>query len=97
MSEIPLPIDNMPANIVFLAGIVIALTQMLKKVFKVKDTWATVIAIFFGMVTALLSQLSIDYPKLAPYYEKALWGLVIGLVAAGGYSIGKAVKRELSP
>lgn len=91
MEPLPLPLPDMPANIMFLAAIVIMTTEVLKRIFKVKDTWAAGIAIVSGVVLGLLTQVAVDYPKMQPYYEKALWGLVIGLAAAGGYSIFKSI------
>ncbi len=85
--------SNLPIEVAIMATILYSLMQALKKFLGFSDKTAAIMIIVLGCVMGIINQLVVVYPSLQPFYDKFIWGLVAGLVAAGVYSIQSTLRK----
>lgn len=69
--------------------VVLGLVEFMKKV-GLAGVWLTVASLLVGVVCGVLYQMSIQMPTAFPgWFGAVIYGLALGLVAAGLYDLGK--------
>ena len=72
-------------------AVVLALVNVAKE-FGVKGKWATLLAVFFGIILSVLEYVfTADVVTMQGLYQAFAVGLLIGLTAAGVYDVSKAM------
>lgn len=69
-------------------AVVIGLVEISKKL-GASGNLCTIMAVVYGVVIMLLVQLSVAFPMIEPWVRTVLYGVVVGLAAAGVYDYTK--------
>ena len=77
--------------------IVVALTEAIKRLFKLEGDGAIIVAVVLGLVIALGAQAAALWPGFAVWWQTAISGVLLGLAACGLYDAGQAVRSKAQP
>ena len=77
------------------ALVMVALVQVLKRVFGVEGDRAIPVAVGLGIALSLLNQFALLWPAFALWYETVIAGVLLGLAACGLFDAAQAVKSNL--
>ncbi len=65
--------------------VIVALVELLKRVFGIEGKWAILAAVLIGIVLSLANQVAQIVPWFAVWYQAVLVGVFGGLAACGMY------------
>ncbi len=77
------------------AIVMVALVEVLKRVFKIEGDRAIPVALALGVALSLLNQFATLWPAFGLWYETVMAGLLIGLAACGVFDATSALVAKV--
>ncbi len=69
--------------------VIVALVELLKRLFGIEGKWAILAAVLVGLALSLANHLAQIVPGFVEWYQVVLFGVMAGLAACGVYDVAK--------
>lgn len=75
--------------------VIVALVELLKKLFGIEGKWAILAAVLVGLALSVANHLAKIVPGFAQWYQVVVVGVFGGLAACGIYDAARTKKEEV--